>query len=195
MFRSLLRLSLGHSRSPSISRILVRNQSRTTPDQPKRLDRLIVRLPKRLQPYVSNLRSAPISHIAAFLILHEITAIVPLFALFGLFHWGSWLPLNYIGDRWAVSVKEGVNKFERYFKKKGIFGFSKDRQDNIQPGDNTREILEQWETGSDPKYKILVEIGLSWAITKAMLPLRIAASLAATPWFAKLLVRLSWVRK
>jgi len=35
-----------------------------------------------------------------------------------------------------------------------------------------------------------VEIALAYAITKALLPLRILASLWATPWAAGLLVRL-----
>ena len=92
-------------------------------------------------------------------------------------------------DHWGAAVRDGVGKFERYFKKKGWFGFSNTDNAGAQGlrlvEENTRELLEQWELGTDPKYKTLVEIGLAWAITKAMLPVRIIASVWAAPWFAR----------
>ena len=42
------------------------------------------RIPHRLQRYVSRLKHAPVKSITAFLILHELTAVVP----FGLVWWG-----------------------------------------------------------------------------------------------------------
>lgn len=57
-----------------------------------RIDRVLSRLPKFLHPYTNGLRSAPVSHVVAFLILHEITAVLPLLGLAGLFHYTEWLP-------------------------------------------------------------------------------------------------------
>jgi hypothetical protein len=33
-----------------------------------------------------------VTHVVSFLILHEITAVVPLVGLAGLFHWTGWIP-------------------------------------------------------------------------------------------------------
>ena len=57
-----------------------------------RVDRVLNRLPKFLHPYTNGLRNAPVTHVVSFLILHEITAIVPLVGLAGLFHWMRWIP-------------------------------------------------------------------------------------------------------
>ena len=92
-------------------------------DTYSRLDRLLNRLPRFLHPYTTNLRSAPVSHIIAFLILHELTAIIPLFGLTALFHYADWIPGvgGSVGEEGYVS--EGVERFGRYFRRKGWFGF------------------------------------------------------------------------
>jgi hypothetical protein len=48
--------------------------------------------------------------------------------------------------------------------------------------------LARWE--ADPKYRVLVEVGLAYALTKVLLPVRIVGSVWATPWFAGVLGRL-----
>src|SRR5436190_19801854 len=73
-------------------------------------------VPKLLQKYTAALRNTPVSHITSFLLLHEITAVAPLFAFATYFHYSNWLP-SYIADwKW---VSDGVEKFGRYFRKKG----------------------------------------------------------------------------
>ncbi|EFX02074.1 hypothetical protein CMQ_2123 [Grosmannia clavigera kw1407] len=150
--------------------------------------------------YTRRLRDAPVSHIVAFLILHEITAIVPLFGLFGLFHYTDYVPIGYMTGNFGGQVLEGVRRFEKYFKRKGWFGFGSEdgAEDNGQTVDNSGNsdgstVLNLWES-FDAKYKIVVEIGLAYAITKALLPLRIVFSLSATPWFAGVLARLRGLR-
>src|ERR1044071_6938946 len=68
----------------------------TSPTSPptaqSRIDRFNRRLPKFLHRYTSALGNAPISHITSFLILHELTAIIPLFGLAAYFHYTHWLP-------------------------------------------------------------------------------------------------------
>lgn len=56
------------------------------------------------------------SHITAFLLLHELTAVIPLFGLAGAFHYFDWLPVWFAEGR---LVKEGVEFFGRYLRRKG----------------------------------------------------------------------------
>lgn len=77
VYRNLLRL-----RQPLHQ--FKRPYSTPNPQQPPaRVARLESRLPRFLQRFVTPLRNAPFSHITAFIILHEITAIVPLIGLAG----------------------------------------------------------------------------------------------------------------
>lgn len=161
-----------------------------------RLDRLTSKLPRRLQKYTNGLRNAPVSHVVSFMILHEITAIVPLFGLFGLFHYTNYVPLSYMTEHFGEYVQGGVERFEKYFKRKGWFGFGQeDSNTSAQPTSgaaaqnaHVEDAVQRWQNG-EQKYRILVEVALAYAITKALLPVRIIGSVWATPWFANILVR------
>lgn len=157
--------------------------------QTSRIDRITARLPRRLQKYTAGLRDAPVSHVVSFLILHELTAIVPLFALFGVFHYTNFVPVSYVTTNFGSYVETGTGRFERYFRRKGWFGFSREDQDVDTSGGEDVAVMEKWESG-DPKYKTLVEVAMAYAITKAFLPVRIVGSVWATPWFAGVLARL-----
>lgn len=170
-----------------------RCQSTETPGASK-IDRITSKLPRRLQKYTQGLRSAPVSHVVSFLILHELTAIVPLVALFVLFHYTTYVPLTYVTEHFGNYVEAGVSRFEKYFRRKGWFGFEKGvtgaNGQPLQDGPGQpQDAVSKWQTG-DPKYKILVEVSLAYAITKALIPLRIVCSVWATPWFAGVLVGL-----
>ena len=175
--------------SPNISQA-------SSPKSPvSRAERILSRLPPSMQKYTRQLKDAPVSHVVAFLILHELTAIVPLIGLFGLFHYaagsGRIIPLDYMMQHYGGQVADGVRQFEKYFRRKEWFGFRRDEAE--QPStDNNQEaaatdVMEKWK--SDNKYRIVVEIGLAYAITKVLLPVRIVASVWATPWFAGVLAR------
>lgn len=159
-----------------------------------RFDRLTSKLPKRLQKYTNGLRSAPVSHVVSFMILHEITAIVPLFGLFSLFHYTNYIPISYVTNHFGESLQGGIERYERYFKRKGLFGFGQEDNTDMTTSETTgqnahvEEAVQRWHNG-EQKYKILVEVALAYAITKALLPVRIIGSVWATPWFAKILVR------
>lgn len=167
-----------------------------TPTPQSRADRILSRLPASLQKYTTRLRSAPVSHVVAFLVLHELTAVVPLLALFGLFHYTDFVPLGYMTEHYGSYVRDGVGRFERYFRRKGWFGFG--REDDGEAGggqavvpdeQGDEAIMNRWES-ADGKYRIVVEIALAYSITKVLLPVRIVGSLWATPWFAVLLARI-----
>ncbi|ROT39011.1 hypothetical protein SODALDRAFT_350272 [Sodiomyces alkalinus F11] len=246
--RPLLRDRLRPPRSSPQAQTTTRSSS--TEAKNKRVTRILNRLPPRLQKYTTALRSAPVSHIVAFLVLHEITAVVPLLALFALFHYTAIAPLDYVTDHWASHVRDGAAKAERYFTRKGWFGFGRDdrHKDHHDDDDDagptvggqatggihnggaaasasastatlsgawaagthagethvaskrwakdgqaeaareTRDVLEQWRR-DDARYKVVVEVALAWAITKALLPARVLVSVWGTPWFAAVMLR------
>ncbi|TDZ19240.1 Uncharacterized protein Cob_v007646 [Colletotrichum orbiculare MAFF 240422] len=112
-------------------------------------EKILDRVPSRFQKYTSGLRKAPLSHIVAFLILHEITAIVPLLGLFGLFHYTNFLPLEYVTGHWAGYVRDGVGKAERYFSRKGWFGFGAEDRGTMTgeldaTGCESEEVERKW---------------------------------------------------
>ncbi|EEY21559.1 predicted protein [Verticillium alfalfae VaMs.102] len=75
------------------------------------------------------------------------------------------------------------------FSRKGWFGFEAAdrgavagafaRSGDAEAGD-TRGQLEQWQR-DDERYKVVVEVALAWAVTKALLPARIILSVWGTP--------------
>lgn len=84
-----------------------------------RVERIISRLPRFLQIYTTPLINAPITHISAFLVLHEVTAVIPLFGLAATFHYTRWMPPFISEGKW---VSDGVEKFGKYFRRKGWLG-------------------------------------------------------------------------
>jgi hypothetical protein len=119
--------------------------------------------------------------VTSFLILHELTAIVPLVGLAATFHYTDYLP-PYISD--SDWVKEGVEKFGRYFRRKGWFQEAASDDGESVDGDGTEG---GWNV-SDRGVKIVLEVATAWAVTKALLPLRLVGSVWATPWFARVFV-------
>ncbi|KAL1645725.1 hypothetical protein SLS58_003609 [Diplodia intermedia] len=147
-------------------------------------------LPSRPLRYLSPLRSAPLTHVTAFLLLHEVTAIVPLVGLAATFHYADWLP-PYISE--GAWVKQGVERFGRYFRRKGWIADDdavvREARDEVDYEDGARAKMRRragtaWTWG-EGGVRLLVEVATAWAVTKALLPLRLAVSLWATPWFAR----------
>ncbi|KAK6514013.1 hypothetical protein TWF506_008442 [Arthrobotrys conoides] len=134
----------------------------TTPPSsppPSRADRIISKLPKYLHPYTRPLLSHPASHITSFLILHELTAIIPLFAFFAFFNLTSWNPADLLPKEW---IETGYTRFKRYIEKKG---------------------LEEWVDGRG-----VMDLAIAWAVVKALMPVRVLGSVWAAPWFARKVV-------
>lgn len=158
-------------------------QSRTR----RRLDKWITRSPKFFKPTLVALRDAPASYIVSFAILHEITAVVPLFGLVWGFHYYRWLPPYFAEGKWVI---EGVEKFGRYFRKKGWI----EEKDEAQVEQETKKgharqvhkrMSPVWNKSEDAG-RLLVETATAYAVVKLMLPLRIALSVWWAPAFARL---------
>lgn len=150
-----------------------------------RLGHLNRRLPHFLQRYTTPLLNAPLTHVTSFLILHEITAVVPLFALFGVFHYSGWMPSFSVqrngdgeSDNMTGAFDEGVRKFGKWLRKRGWV----DEEGGEQLGETGEQVYKRTPgRGTD----LILKFAGAYAITKALLPVRIAGSVAATPWFAR----------
>ncbi|KAI1640543.1 hypothetical protein F4809DRAFT_395175 [Biscogniauxia mediterranea] len=186
-----------------------------------RLSRLLSRtsrfLPARLRAPLSRLRSAPLSHVGAFLALHEATAVVPVVGLAWGFHAADWVPPplplwegGWGGAEGEGGGEEGVKKqdedkdkdkdkglarWERYFRRKGWFGLG----EVVEEAEENKEEEEEGVEGTtavvvsrenrEKGYRIGMQIAAAYAITKMLLVPRIALSLWLTPSLARGFVR------
>ncbi|KAL1991841.1 hypothetical protein VTN49DRAFT_5149 [Thermomyces lanuginosus] len=188
--RSIPRLRLSH---PFLRRRFPRRQFSTPSPSPppagdahSRLHRLNARLPRSLQRYTSPLLHAPVAHVTSFLILHEITAVVPLLTLLAGFHYLEWLPDLMTGENTPWS--EGVKRLGKWMAKRGWV----DRGDVDAAAAATAVEGsaggEKEVVNANRGARLVLEFAAAYAVTKALLPVRIAASVWATPWFARVVV-------
>lgn len=161
-----------------------------------RFDRFISRTPTAfLRTRLLALKSAPLTTITSFLILHEITAVVPLFALAGFFHYYKWLPPFFAEGEWVL---KGVTLFGNYFRRKGWITDSDAREarDAAEEGkveeverrgaDRKKQgALGKWWNRGEGGTRLVIEFATAYAVVKALLPLRIVISVWGAPWFAR----------
>lgn len=123
--------------------------STTTPNshpaaQANRVSQILTRasrfLPRRLQSSLRALRSAPLSHVGAFLVLHEITAILPIFGLAYAFYALDWVPTSWVLGPFAAWAEDGLKKYVPYFRRKNWFGLG--NKDDKQGHADGEEALE-----------------------------------------------------
>ena len=111
------------------------------------LKRIHARVPTWLHPYTAKLVNAPVTHLTSFLILHEITALVPLLGLAGFFHYSNWLPKSISEWKWA---SDGIGHYAHYFRKKGwLKEVEKDENGNAKGG--------YWDGMGDGRFKVILE--------------------------------------
>lgn len=159
-------------------------QSPTPKDSRSRLRQFNDRLPRFLRTYTTPLLGAPVTHVTSFLILHEITAIVPLFGLVAAFHYGNWMPELASGSGENIAFDEGTARFGRWLRKKGWVDES-----DVSAVAEHEVTASGATTGKEwAGVRLVLEFATAYAITKALLPVRIAASAWATPWFARVIL-------
>ncbi|KAK2756382.1 hypothetical protein FQN54_005274 [Arachnomyces sp. PD_36] len=161
----------------------------TTTTTHSRLRRFNDRLPAFLRSYTTPLFSAPVTHVTSFLILHEITAVVPIFTLVGAFHYGGWLPTTFVkqgedGED-ESAFDQGVARFGKWLRKRGWVD-SEDVGTAAAGGDGVGG--DGVGGGSERGVRLVLEFATAYAITKALLPVRLIGSVWATPWFARVVV-------
>jgi hypothetical protein len=86
-----------------------------------------------------------------------------------------------------------MERFGRYFGRKGWFGFERVEEDSsatsVTEGEGSliEETEKKWHVGEKGS-RILIEVATAYAITKVFLPARILLSVWATPWFARVVI-------
>ncbi|WWD00156.1 hypothetical protein V866_007064 [Kwoniella sp. B9012] len=170
-----------------------------------------------IQRYAPNLHNLSVktgvplpSLVLSFMVLHEITAILPIFLIYWIF---STLGVGLGMVRWIMDVGheegstqaqiqegedksvvlvrrwirdwyvEGENRIGKIGKRYGIFGYEKGDKDSKEGEENT-DVLVQSGAGSGAATKVADAIA-AYVVVKALLPLRIAASLGLSPTFAR----------
>lgn len=118
------------------------------------------RLPKSLHKYAANFANTPVSHVTSFLILHELSAIAPLFGFWYLFHSLDFVPPHL--PQWLT--ENGVDFIKLMAERNG------------------------WDFSTQDGTKWLVEGAASYALVKVLMPVRAALSLVLMPWFANTFV-------
>ncbi|ORY04367.1 hypothetical protein BCR34DRAFT_491583 [Clohesyomyces aquaticus] len=156
-------------------------QPQPAPASHPRIKRFNRRLPKFLHKYTNALGTAPVTHITAFLLLHEITAIVPLLGLAATFHYTHWLPSWFAEGTWVL---QGVERFGKYFRRKGWIRSDEASQAEHDAHLEKRKRDKAFDIG-EGGVRVVVEFATAYAITKMFLPLRIVVSVWGTPWFAR----------
>ncbi|KAI5289360.1 hypothetical protein KEM54_004006 [Ascosphaera aggregata] len=176
------------------------------------LSKLTIHLPASLRKHAIPLQNAPISHALSFLILHELTAVIPLFGLVGVFEYTGWLPSISGGNNNSNSQREGgardgsdmavnhddvdgskadVQMFETWLKRRG---WIRDEQQGHQGGVDGEEVMEGTMAlstkgkATGKVHRLVLEFATAYAITKLLLPVRVIVSVWATPWFARSVV-------
>jgi seryl-tRNA synthetase len=129
------------------------------------------------------------SMVVSFLILHELTAIIPLiliFYLLGFFGVGeqvmNWLLQVSEDDssarQWLRGkINEGMQRAESYGRKKGFFGFEAHSSGEIRATATTSMLVGTF-----------ANVVAAYAITKALFPLRIGACIALAAPFARVFI-------
>lgn len=122
---------------------------------------------------------------------------MPLVGITAALQWSDPLPVAAVNEYMAGAFTQGLDKFGRYFARKGWFGFELDAQGKVVG-------RLAWETGQDgeemsdearERYKLISHVALAYALTKVLLPVRIYVSAVATPWFANTMMKVSRIFK
>lgn len=166
-------LRLQHLHSSSLSLLF----SKKVPDQHKQpvatpateIDKegynkhpILSKVPKFMRPYTTHFIRAPVSHVTAFLILHELTAIVPLIGTWYVLHQYHDLFMTASMDLPAWAIEKGTKIIDK--------------------------AMQDWDFGDysfNDKVKFIMEGAYAYVIVKALFPIRIVFSLLGMPWFAK----------
>lgn len=123
---------------------------------------ILKRMPKFMLPYTKNFIHAPVSHVTAFLILHELSAIVPLVGIWYVFHKYQWsIPLDL--PSWAID--KGTHIIDKSMAQFDFRNFSFQEKANF-----------------------IMEGAYAYVIVKGLFPVRIIFSVLSMPWFAKYFV-------
>lgn len=146
-------------------RSVTRSFHSSPPTLDKRVEmgsKILNMVPHFLRPYTVNFIKNPVMNLSAFLILHELTALIPLIGLWYLFHKYQFLiPMDL--PQWAID--KGTKILDSAMESFDFKGYS-----------------------IHDKVKLIMEGAYSYVIVKALLPVRVVISFWLTPFFAKWII-------
>ncbi|RMD43248.1 hypothetical protein DV735_g1848, partial [Chaetothyriales sp. CBS 134920] len=147
----------------------------------QKLDWWIAKSPNVFRPTLRVIRDAPVSYIVSFIVLHELTAIVPLAGLTLGFHYFRWLPSYFAEGEWAV---KSIEKLGRYARRKGWI------QESLEQEPGKASLVDRAKdfTSSDKGQEAvrwLIEVATAYTVVKALMPLRLLVSAWAAPTLAR----------
>ncbi|GAA5888632.1 hypothetical protein JCM16303_005294 [Sporobolomyces ruberrimus] len=192
-----------------------------TPTRP--LTRILLHRPVSTSSYLGSLRrrypaADPPSLVISFLILHELTAIVPLSVLFGTFHYlglGAGIVAWTLAESESTDstregreegtssvqgaktrvrkwVSEGEEQAERLGRRYGWFGWEKESKEERVERKARQDLDSTPKELSDESLKVtgdVANVAAAYLIVKALIPLRILISLRLTPSLANVIVK------
>lgn len=124
--------------------------------------KILSKVPKFLVPYTVGFIKRPVANLTSFLILHEISAIVPLIGFWYLFHKYQFsIPLDL--PQWAIS--KGTKIIDDSLQSFNFEGYS-----------------------LHDKFNLILEGAYAFVLVKMLLPVRLAFSFALTPSFTKYII-------
>lgn len=123
---------------------------------------IIKKLPPFLHPYFANFLNFPVSHLTSFLVLHELTAVVPLFGLWSLFTHLDWPAASTITELLPPAL--------------------------VQSGEKYIGAMAERNSWSDLAADNVLRGALAYGVVKVLMPVRALLSVLATPWFAERVV-------
>lgn len=148
-----------------VSRPVTRPFHSSPPTLDKRVEmgsKILNMVPRFLRPYTINFIKNPVMNLSAFLILHELTALIPLLGLWYLFHKYQFLiPMDL--PQWAID--KGTKILDSAMESFDFKGYS-----------------------IHDKVKLIMEGAYSYVIVKALLPVRVVISFWLTPFFARWII-------
>ncbi|KAK3845463.1 MAG: hypothetical protein J3R72DRAFT_435845 [Linnemannia gamsii] len=154
----LLRSSIISNTNKSITKRLYSTGLPSTPTSSTTTTTATTEIPKKLskfRQYAEQFKNKPASHLISFGILHEITAIVPLpIVYFALIETGVKIPFP------EQAIEEGNRFVGRVAKYYG------------------------WDMESADGARTMLNMATSYAVVKALMPLRLALCVWMTPWTA-----------
>ncbi|KAL2891101.1 hypothetical protein HOO65_010459 [Ceratocystis lukuohia] len=188
-----LRYSSSTPRSPSTSTSSTPAAASTTTASTASTSTPVPRW-KRI-PFVASMSSRPVTSTISFLVLHELTAVVPLVGITACLQYTDPVPLDSLNKYLLDAFSQGLDKFGKYFAKKRWFGFELDAEGKVvggltweSSGEGDRATAGLSEEAK-ARYKLLSNVALAYALTKLLLPVRIYVSALATPWFANIMTK------
>ncbi|KAJ3414880.1 hypothetical protein HDV05_005944 [Chytridiales sp. JEL 0842] len=151
----------------------------------------------RWKAQAAQIRKSPGSHLTSFLILHEMTAVLPIpFIYYTIQVTGYQIPVpqNLVdeGNRRMGKLMRKWFPDEEEKQQVGALPSGLSESDNKGASYVTSDLAPstlkagKWDVGRGAR--VIVDLATSYAIVKLLMPVRLAASLAMTPWFARVAV-------